>query len=69
MGGTSLASSLPHVYRARVAGVPIDGHALWAEVGGGIIFVTFGEFTGLHKSAPSIFLGMEVIARERCRIC
>ena len=28
------------------------GHALWAEVGGGIIFVTPGEFAGQHKKLP-----------------
>ena len=33
-------------------GVPVAGHALWAEVGGGI---TLGEFTGVHKSAPHVF--------------
>ena len=33
-------------------GVPIAGYALWAEVGGGIICVTLGEFTGLHKKVP-----------------
>ena len=29
--------------------VPTAGHALWAEVGGGIIFVTSGETAGQHK--------------------
>ena len=29
--------------------VPPTGHALRAEVGGGIIFVTPGEFAGQHK--------------------
>ena len=40
-------------------GVPIAGHAHWAEVGGGIFFVTYGEFTGLHKKMPISFLGSE----------
>ena len=43
------------------AGVPIAGHAHWAEVGGGIICATLGEFTGLHKSVPCVFRVMEVI--------
>ena len=30
-------------------GVPIAGHALWAEVGGSTIHETLGEFTGVHK--------------------
>ena len=36
-------------------GVPIARHALWAEAGGGIVCVTLGEFTGLHKCAPDVF--------------
>ena len=39
-------------------GVPIAGHALWAEVGGGILCVTLGEFTGLHKSVPWMWCHM-----------
>ena len=42
-------------------GVPIAGHAHGAEVGGSIICVTLGDFTGLHKSAPYVFWVMEVI--------
>ena len=48
-------------------GVPIAGHALWAEVDGGIICVTLGEFTGLHKSAPYVFGEMVVIPIVWCR--
>ena len=39
------------------AGLPLMCTGLgvhWAEVGGGIIFVTYGEFTGMHKSSPVI---------------
>ena len=36
-------------------GVPIAGHAHWAEVGGGIICATLGEFTGLHKRVLGFF--------------
>ena len=37
--------------------VPFTGHALWAEVGGGIIFVTPGEFAGKYIKLPvAIFL-------------
>ena len=32
--------------------MPSTGHALRAEVGGGIIFVTPGEFAGKHKKLP-----------------
>ena len=46
MGGTSLASLPLCVQGLGCKGVPPAGHALWAEVGGGIIFVTFGEFAG-----------------------
>ena len=35
-------------------GVPIAGHAHWAEVGGGIMCVTLGELSGLHKIVPVI---------------
>ena len=51
------------------AGVPIAGHALWAEVGGGIIFVAFGQFSSLHKTSPIFILGMEVIPGVKCRRC
>ena len=34
--------------------MPSTGHALWAEVGGGIIFVTPGEFAGKHKKLPVV---------------
>ena len=32
--------------------VPHAGHALWAEVGGSIIFVTSGRYAGQHKKLP-----------------
>ena len=55
--GTSFCwFTCPHMYRhSGDAGVPIAGHSHWAEVGAGIIFVTYGEFTGMHKSSP-VFL-------------
>ena len=34
--------------------MPPTGHALRAEVGGGIIFVTPGEFAGQHKTLPFV---------------
>ena len=43
------------------AGVPAAGNALWAEVGGGIIFVALREFSGLH---PILLLGMDDFIRE-----
>ena len=43
MGGASFAS-VPVVYKALgYICVPPAGHALWAEVGGGITFVTSRE--------------------------
>ena len=33
--------------------MPPTGHALWAVVGGGIIFVTPGKFAGQHKKTAS----------------
>ena len=36
--------------------MPSTGHALWAEVGGGIIFVTPGKFAGKHKQLPVVFI-------------
>ena len=38
--------------KAHCLDVPPTGHALWAEVGGGIIFVTPGEFAVKHKKLP-----------------
>ena len=52
LGSAGFAGFSPHVYRAPgYGGVPIAGHARWAEVGGGIIYVTRREFVGMHKSA------------------
>ena len=38
-------------------GVPPAGHALWAEVGGGITFVTPGEKTSKFIKQPSGIMG------------
>ena len=44
--GSSSFSGLPVVHKTWVTfGVPPAGHALWAEVGGGITFVTSGKNT------------------------
>ena len=48
-------------------GVPTTGHA--AEFGGGIVCVTHGEFTGLHKSVSHFIMVMEVIPFVQCYIC
>ena len=53
-GGASLASVLLCVCRAWVTKV------LWAEIGGGIIFVTSGEDTGQHTKLPVIWSRVEV---------
>ena len=37
--------------------MPPAGHALWAEVGGGIILVTCGERTGQHMKGANHFGG------------
>ena len=56
LGGAGVAGFTPHIYRTRgYGGVPIAGHARWAEVGGGIICVTLGEFSGVHKVCASYF--------------
>ena len=39
------------------SGVPPAGHALWAEVGGGITFVTSGENTLKCIKLPTSILG------------
>ena len=44
MGSSSL-SGLCRAQDLGYIGVPPAGHALWAEVGGGITFVTSGENT------------------------
>ena len=36
--------------------MPLAGHALRAEVGGGITFVTSGELAGQHKKLPVSFV-------------
>ena len=41
--------------------MPIAGHAHWAEVGGGIVFVAPWEFTGFHLNAP---VAQRVISTE-----
>ena len=56
-GGTSFAGHPPCVYKVWVLkDVPPAGHALWAEVGRGIIFVTSGESAGQHKKLPVRFV-------------
>ena len=50
-------------------GVPVAGHALWAEVGGSIICVIVGEFTGLHRSAPYVCWEVESVPVVLCRKC
>ena len=53
MGGTSFASLPPHVHRTRV----VAGHAEWAEVGGSVIFVTYGEVVHWYaQMSASYFL-------------
>ena len=69
MESTALLVTSSCVQGSGYAGVPIAGHARWAEVGGGIIFVTYWEFTGLHKIYYFIFQGKEVIPLVKCRKC
>ena len=45
MESTTFAGLPLHVHRIRATQVCLE-HAPWAEVGGGIIFVAFWEFTG-----------------------
>ena len=44
-GESKLCWSPCYVQDLGYSGVPPAGHALWAEVGGGITFVTSGENT------------------------
>ena len=62
MEGTSFASAPSCVQNSGYEGVPIAGHARWVEVGGGIICVTLGVFSGLHKSAPHVLRVTDVIS-------
>ena len=39
------------------AGVPVAGHVLWAEIGGGIIFVAFWEFSLFSLNCACSFQG------------
>ena len=48
-GGYTLCPSCRHAQ--GYAGVPIAGHAQWAEVRGGIIVIALWEFTGFHSNA------------------
>ena len=55
LGVLVFVSLHPCVYKVLgFKDVPSTGHALWAEVGGGIIFVTPGEFAGKHKKLPVV---------------
>ena len=49
--------------------MPPAGHALRAEVGGGIIFVTPGEFAGQHKKLPFGFIVDFVVFTALSCIC
>ena len=56
--GSSGLSTLPVVYQdLGSSGVPPAGHALRAEVGGGITFVTSGENTKKSINTAYKFLG------------
>ena len=50
-------------------GVPPAGHALWAEVVGGITSVTSGENAWQHIKLPVISVGVEVTPLEGSHIC
>ena len=55
LGGASFASHPPCVYKVWVSKM-CTGHALRAEVGEGIIFVTPGEFAGQHRKLSVRFV-------------
>ena len=51
-------------------GVPSAGHAHWAEVGGSIIFVTYGSSLVCTKFRFFfIFWRKEVVPLVKCRMC
>ena len=54
MGGTSSAGLLPHVQRAWATQVCLSLNTLWTEVGEGVIFAAFWEFTGFPRHGPCI---------------
>ena len=56
--GACFASHLPCMYKAWFSKMCLLLHALWAEYGWGIIFVTPGEFAGQHKKTASQNCGM-----------
>ena len=64
-----LVLHLSCVQDSGYGGVPIAGHAHRAEVGGGIIFATLGEFAGMHKKLPVISRRREMVPCEKCRFC
>ena len=49
--------------------VPLAGHALWAEVGGGITIVTFGENAWQLIKLLNVFMGLTVVSWEESRTC
>ena len=51
------------------SGVPPAGHALWAEVGGGITLVTSGERTFKSIKQVFSFLGFMRVYQLGSRIC
>ena len=54
-GGCWLCLCFPSCLQdSGYGGVPLAGHAHWAKVGGGIICVTQGELSGLHKNVPVV---------------
>ena len=70
MGGCLLCLSFPSCLQdLSYGGVPITGHAHWAEVGWGILYVTLGEFSGLHKNVLGFFWVVGVIPIMWCHIC
>ena len=69
LGGASLASLPPLcVQGLGHLGVPSAGHALWAEVGGGVIFVTSRVFSGQHTKLPNIFLKLVGVSFVGCSL-
>ena len=58
MEGGGFACVSPHVYRTLVTEVCLSLDTPHERrFGGGILCVTFGEFTGLHRSVLNVFLG------------
>ena len=67
--GAGFASVSPCLQDSGYGGVLVTGHALWAEVGGGIICVTLGDSCVVHKNVLGFIGVVGVIPFIWCLLC